>query len=83
MSGGHYSAQSAPVRFWKAVTPSDSVNLPAGVRRVYATGAGNIAMVDPDGTVGVFAFAAGEMKEIGPVRINSTSTTATGIIALY
>ena len=64
------------------VTPSDSVNLAYPARAIRATGAGNVAVVCYDATVVVCAFAAGETRHIYATRINSTSTTATGLEAM-
>ena len=75
--------RSDPATKWAAVTPSDSVDLTPPCRGLYVTGAGNVACVGDDDAVTVFAFAAGEIKPLGPKRVNSTSTTATGIVALY
>lgn len=73
-----------PAEVWAAVTPSDSVDLPRQrCRGIYVTGAGDVACVGANDAVSVFAFQAGEIKPLGPIRINSTNTTATGIIALY
>lgn len=78
------SRQSAPARQWVAVTPSNTVNLPAGCCGLFVGGTGDIAAVGADGVVIVFpAIEAGRILPIGPIRINVTSTTATGIIALY
>lgn len=71
----------------KAITPNDSADLAAGpCRAIYATTAGNINLAlsddggaDPD----VYAFAAGEIKSLQAIRIYNTSTTCTGIKALY
>lgn len=79
----HTSNQAAPARQWVAVTPSDSVNLPAGCRGLYCNDGGNIAAVGSDGNVEVFTTAVGQTLAIGPVRVNSTDTTATSILALY
>ncbi len=71
----------------KQVTPSDTVNLPgAPCRAIYSATAGNInlALVDDGGSdPDVYAFAAGEIKSLQAVRIYNTSTTCTGIKALY
>lgn len=75
---------SFPVRSWKAVTPSDTVNLPAGCVGLYIGGAGNIAAVGIDDVVATFtAIPVGGFLPIGPKRINATNTTATLILALY
>jgi phage terminase large subunit-like protein len=76
--------QAAPARQWVAVTPSNSVNLPAGCCGLFVTGVGNVAAVGADGHVEVFPVAeANKFLPLGPIRVNSTNTTATGIIALY
>lgn len=75
-------------RSCQSVTPSDSADLAGGVcRAIYATAAGNINIVfaddDPSTGAQVIAFNTGEVKAIQARRIYSTSTTATGIKALY
>lgn len=77
-----------------AVTPSDSADLPNGVcDAVFVTGAGNISFDIPNvsfpagttttQTAQVIAVAANSIAHIPASRIRSTSTTATGIYALY
>lgn len=61
------------------ITPSDTVDLPLPIRAIRATGAGNVAIVTASGNVRVCAFAALETRLIRATRINSTSTTATGL----
>lgn len=76
--------QAAPARQWVAVTPSDSVNLPAGCCGLFVTGVGNVVAVGADGVAGTFPVAeANKILPLGPIRVNATGTTATGIIALY
>jgi len=79
--------ESRPAQKWQAITPNDSADIPKVDNRfprlIYATGAGNIAMTDMDGNDATFVFAAGEIKPLSPVRIDATSTTATGIIGLW
>ena len=72
-----------PASRWVAVTPSDTVNLRPPCRGLYVAGAGDVALVGDDDHVEVFTFAAGEIKPLGPKRVNNTDTTATGIVALY
>jgi len=84
MAGHHYADQAAPARRWLSVTPHDSNNLPAGCRGIYVGGAGDVAAVGSDGTAVTFtAVPVGTFMPIGPIRINSTNTTATLILALY
>lgn len=78
---------------WAAITPSNTVAIgetTAGdgnaqrPQAVYVGGAGAVVAVMPDGTTATFAGAtAGSILPIQPVRINSTSTTATNLLALY
>jgi hypothetical protein len=68
---------------WADVTPSDTVNLPEVPRAIHIGVAGNVVLVGSDGTACTFAVNAGQTYPYQPVRINSTSTTATGIKALY
>ena len=71
-----------------AATASDSVNDPAGpFQAFYVTGAGNVsfdtaagAQANANLTIG---FAANSFIPLRGRRINSTGTTATGIILLY
>lgn len=67
------------------VTPSDSVALPDGIARgLYCTGAGNIAVVLESGaTATLTSVPANTIVLISVSQVNATSTTATGISALY
>lgn len=67
-----------------AVTPSDSVNLGAGVRGLYVGVAGNVVAVTIDDVAVTFTdVPAGLILPIECKRVNSTSTTATNIVVLY
>lgn len=63
-----------------AVTPSDTTVL-ANILFVTVTGAGNLAIVMPDGTTATFAVAANSKWDISPSKIMATGTTATGMVA--
>jgi len=68
-----------------AITKSDDAadDIPL-TRKVYVGGAGNVVAVDADGNAVTFtAVAAGTMLDIAVRRINSTSTTATAMVAIY
>ena len=71
------------------VTPSDSVDLPPApdggtCRALYITGAGNVSVnLLGGGTAVLTGLAAGQILPVGVTRVLSTSTTATGIQALY
>jgi hypothetical protein len=69
----------------KPVTPSDTVNLPNGpCRAIYVGGAGNLQIITAGGSTATFVgLAAGTVLPMGAVRVLSTSTTATNLLALY
>ena len=69
-----------------SVTPADATNLPNGIcRGVYVTGTtGNIAGTTPSGaTVVLTSVPINTVVPIDLSIIAATSTTATGILALY
>lgn len=68
-----------------AVTADDSNDLPNGpCKAIYVTGAGNVAVnLVGGGTATLTSMVAGQILPISVSRIKSTSTTATGIFALY
>jgi hypothetical protein len=67
-----------------AVTPSDSTNLPAGCRGLYVGVGGNIVVIAPNDTSATFlSVPAGTVLPVQAKRVNSTSTTATNLIALF
>ena len=69
-----------------AVTPSDTVDLPGGTTRaLQVTGSGGNVNVNLDGggTAVLTSLVAGQILEIAVTRVLSTSTTATGLVALY
>lgn len=69
-----------------SVTPSDTVMLPNGVcRALWVGGAGNIVLLaeDDSAAVTLSGVAAGTVVPVRARRVNSTSTTATLIVAMY
>lgn len=73
-----------PGRRWVAITTSDTVNLAPGARAIYVGGTGNVVAVgDDDVAVTFTAVPVGTTLNIGPKRINATSTTATVLVAIY
>lgn len=73
-----------PAEWAAAVTPSDSVDLPQICRGLYVGVSGNISLDMPDGATVLFSnVAAGIVLPIRAKRVRSTSTTATGIVAVY
>lgn len=70
------------------VTPSDSVDLPAANNQrcvgLRVTGAGNVnVQLRGGGTAVLTGLSAGQILDIAVTRVLATSTTATGIQALY
>lgn len=82
------SSITEPAQRWLAVTPSD-VNILAQVnkrypRALFIGGTGNVAIEDDSGNSETFLnIADGTILDVQPLRVLSTGTTATGIIALY
>ena len=73
-----------PARNAAAVTPNDSTDLADTGRALYIGGAGNISVDTVGGqTVTFTGIPAGTLLPICVTRVNSTSTTATGIVALW
>jgi hypothetical protein len=68
-----------------AVTKSDATNFANGVAdAVYVGGTGDVVAVLTDGTTVTFsAVPVGTILPIRCKRVNSTSTTATLMVALY
>lgn len=60
----------------RAITPSDSVNLPEPVY-IYCLTAGTCQVVDDDGVVVGYPMTAGQLLPILAKRVNATSTTGT------
>lgn len=75
--------ESAPYSSAAAITPSDTVNLAEVPRGVYVGSAGVIVAVLDGSPITFTGALAGTILPIKPTRINATSTTATGLVALY
>lgn len=69
----------------KAVTPSDTIDLPDGPSRaLYIGGSGNVSIITGGGSVATFVgLTAGQMLPIEVVRVRATGTTATSLLAIY
>ncbi|WP_210316677.1 spike base protein, RCAP_Rcc01079 family [Agrobacterium tumefaciens] len=66
------------------MTPSDSVDLTYLTRALYVGGDGTVVAVDANGTaVSFVGVVAGTILPIRVSRVNSTSTTATNIVAMW
>jgi hypothetical protein len=79
--------ESRPSAHYVAITKSDTVPIDADslpCRAIYVGGAGNFVAVSESGDVVTFTAAlAGHVYPVSAIRINSTSTTATAMVALY
>ena len=70
----------------RAVTPSDTIDLPFGTcRALWVGGAGDVALIADRDSVAVTikAVDAGTILPVRTRRVMSTNTTATSIVALY
>lgn len=78
-----------PAPFCEVVTASDTVNFAEYTRnktpsrRIRVTSAGSVVLVFPDGRTCVHPALAGEYLDVAAVRINASSTTATGFVVYY
>ena len=78
-----------PSLAYGAVTPSDTLPLtyngiPRAAKSFYVGSAGgNIALVDINGNATTFTAVPIGILRVMAVRVNSTNTTSTGIVALY
>lgn len=75
--------QIDPYNVWVPVTASDTVDLPNIADALYAGSNGVIQAVSQDGTVVAFHCVTGAVIPIKVKRVNSTSTTANNVVALY
>jgi hypothetical protein len=76
---------TSPAENAVTVTPHDSTDLTTATRALYIGGAGNISVETVGGQSAVVfvGLAAGTVLPLRVTRVNSTSTTATSIVALY
>jgi len=66
-----------------AITPSDSVKLPAAIDALYVGGDGTVRVRNPDGSTTDLALLVGGPYFIGQVtHVHSTGTTATGLVGV-
>jgi hypothetical protein len=71
-------------KYGVAVTPHDSTNFTDGVCiGIYVGGAGDAVLIQQGNAVTYTGLLAGSYYPFECTRINSTSTTATNIVALY
>ena len=73
-----------PAKKAMAVTKSDSVNFTWIAFGIYVGVTGDVVIVNPDTTVVTFkAVPAGAILPVECIRVNSTNTTATDMVALF
>lgn len=73
-----------PALNFLAVTPSDSVNLPAKARALYVGKGGDIVAINGEGNAITFkSVQTGTILPIFTTRVNATDTTAANLVALY
>lgn len=93
------SNQMAPMGFDKnvVIVPSDTINFDGttasaltaagpwghGCNAIYVGGAGIVQVVQKDGTVVPFTAVAGSTLWVNAIRVNSTNTTATLMVAQF
>lgn len=83
MAGRGSIQPEGPAYNYVAVTPSDVTSMPL-CRGLYIGGAGAVTAINNDGDAITFAAVpVGTTLWIATTRVNSTSTTATNIVALY
>jgi len=81
----HYRMANLESPGWSlaAVTPADGADLPRVFAKITALVAGNIQVTASGGGTAILAIAAGGVLPVFVDRVWSTSTTATGITAIY
>lgn len=75
---------SQPALYAVAVTPHDTTNLSSIARALYIGTSGNVVAVMPDDAAVTFKnVSAGTILPVRAKRVNSSSTTAADIVALF
>lgn len=72
----------APCRRLFSITPSDTVDEDVAAKAFLVSVAGDVAVVTPEGDVVTVPVLASVVYPIMVARVNTTNTTATGIIGL-
>lgn len=68
----------------RAITPNDNADLAKVTRAISCTGAGNVVVIlENDTTAVTLSVAVGHPLRVRAKRVLATSTTATGLVALY
>ena len=72
-----------PATFGVAITPSDSTDFTQGkCRGIHVGVAGNVVLIQ-EGNAITYTVNGGQYYPYECTRVNSTSTTATALVALY
>jgi len=82
---GAHARDIMPAGHAEAVTPGDTSgsNFTREAEGLYVGGAGDVALVLPSGTAITFVgVPAGTVLPVRCIRVNSTNTTATSMVAL-
>lgn len=67
-----------------AIVPNDAADLSFTTRALYVGGAGNVNLVDANGTNTLFSgVTAGTVLPVRISRVKATNTTATNLVALW
>lgn len=67
-----------------AITTSNTVNIPEGpTDAIVVGGTGNLVAVFENDVAVTLAVTAAQLLPVRIKRVNATSTTATGLVALY
>lgn len=74
---------SFPADYAKAVTPHDSTNFDNPCRALYVGTSGNIVAIINGTAITFVGVSGGSIMPVRATRVNSTSTTASNIVALY
>lgn len=78
------SDDTAPATFCVAITKSDATNFAAGeCRGIYVGVTGDVVVVTSRGDTVTFKAVPVGVLPVRAVRVNSTNTTATDMVALY
>ena len=78
------SLNPAPYNHGEAIPPSDTANFPAGLCDAIQVGVGGIVVVVFQNSTKVSITAvAGDILPVKAKRVDSTTTTATTMVALY
>jgi len=77
---------TAPIGKGRAVTPSDTATFTLGLTRgIWVGVGGNVSVTEADGTTTTtyIGVPSGYLLPVQCVRVRSTSTTATSMVAVY